>query len=158
MSNQPKTVVVKGHNYTMTHFYADDGARIFLRLAKIAAEPIARAFELKDVKMDDPRFSIILQDVVKSLLLGMDEDVVIKTIAELLSVVIPEGQTYPLYDIRNPSQGNWRVYFQGKQAEMFMVVFEVIKENFADFLAALKLVGVSSAVLQAMERTTGPKT
>ncbi len=141
MSNQPKTVVVKGLKYTIDTFYADSALSVFTRLVKIVGEPIARASSLKGMTSDDEKFGEVILEIVRALMVRLDEKEVVQIVADLLSVVTPDGQTYPLYDMEN-RQGNWRVHFKGKPADMLLVVVESVRENFGDFLSVLKLGGV----------------
>lgn len=81
----------------------------------------------------------MLPDVIMSLADRLDEKTVLSIIEDLLSVVIPAGQTYPLGDADNPSRSNWRLYFKGRLADLFTVLVMSTKENFEDFTFALRL-------------------
>ncbi len=156
MENQSKTVTVGEQEYVIQKFLADEGARIFVRLMKIVAPPLAKSTGLQGLASDSNEFADVLGDIVGTLLGGISEDEAIKTIESLLSVAFVNGQ--PLADPRAPSRSTWKVHFQGQTGAMFLVLSEVIKENYQDFFVVLKPALAKFQAQVGAKKTSGPAT
>ena len=129
-----KEVNLDGKLYRIQHFNPTKGLSILTRLMKTVGPTLAVFTSAKDKSDIEASVPTAIQALIEKL----DENETPKLIKDLLSSVTVDGS-------QELSQA-FDFHFQGKMGVMFQLLIEVVKFQFADFLAALPVVKAQTAV------------
>lgn len=131
--------------YTVSHFPTSRAAKNLARLAKLLGVPFATMMKAETNDIND-----VIPEAVGVLIDRLDEDDVLALIKDLTKAATYQGQ--PI------SEAAFETHFQGRLAELVKLLVEIVKWNYADFLAVLASAGRKALAAKGQPKSASPST